>query len=147
MIEEVIKQEEKYIFNEFNNKDAYTLGNLIIKKVEDTKLKNVRIRIVIDNDIVFQYIMDGKKGEEWLNRKQNTVEKYQHSSYYVYLQQDKIKDLDVNDPKLAICGGGFPLVINNTIRGCIIVSGLAHDEDHQLIIDCLKEIKDESICE
>lgn len=147
MIEEVIKQEEKYIFNNFTNKDAYTLGNLIIKKVEDNKLKNVRIRIVIDNDIVFQYIMDGKKGEEWLDRKQNTVEKYQHSSYYVYLQQDTIKDLDVNDSSLAICGGGFPLVINNTIRGCIIVSGLAHDEDHQLIIDCLKEFKDESICE
>ena len=33
------------------------------------------------------------------------------------------------------------------LRGCVIVSGLAHDEDHHLIIDVLGGYKNEGICD
>ena len=33
--------------------------------------------------------MDGKKGVTWLDRKQKTVEKYGHSSYYIYLENEE----------------------------------------------------------
>ena len=83
--EEVLKLEEELSFDHFDAEDAYCIGNERIRKTE----KPVRIRIVLDGDIVFQYLMPGKKGVEWLDRKQNTVEQYKHSSYYVYLDQQK----------------------------------------------------------
>lgn len=96
---------------------------------------------------MFQYLMPSKKGVEWLDRKQNTVERYQHSTYYVFLDQEERHVYDENDSTIAICGGGFPLIIKGELRGCVIVSGLAHDEDHQLIINTLGEYKNESFCE
>ena len=92
--------------------------------------------------------MDGKKGVTWLDRKQKTVEKYGHSSYYIYLENEENKtyQADEKDESLVICGGGFPLIIRGELRGSILVSGLVHDEDHQVIVDCLRKIKDEGTC-
>lgn len=138
--EEVLQLEKELSFQEFNHTDAYHLGKIIVNYIEENHLKNVRIRIVLDGDIVFQYLMEGKKGVIWLDRKQKTVEKYAHSSYYIFLENEEngTYQEDEKDESLVICGGGFPLIINDEIRGSIMVSGLAHDEDHQVIIDCLK---------
>lgn len=141
--EDVLQLEEELSFDHFDAEDAYRIGNEIVKKTS----KPVRIRIVLDDDIVFQYLMPGKKGVEWLDKKQNTVERYQHSSYYVFLDQQERHCYDKNDSTIAICGGGFPLIIKGELRGCVIVSGLAHDEDHQLIIDVLRGHKNEGICD
>ena len=141
--EDVLKLEEELSFDHFDAEDAYCIGNEIVKKTS----KPVRIRIVLDGDIVFQYLMPGKKGVEWLDRKQNTVERYHHSTYYVFLDQEERHVYDENDSTIAICGGGFPLFIKGELRGCVIVSGLAHDEDHQLIINTLRRYKNESFCE
>ena len=145
---EVLQLEKELSFQEFNNHDVYQLGQIIVNHIEKNQLKNVRIRIVLDGDIVFQYLMDGKKGVVWLDRKQKTVEKYGHSSYYIYLENEKngTYQADEKDESLVICGGGFPLIIQNELRGSILVSGLAHDEDHQVIVDCLSKIKDEGSC-
>lgn len=59
--EEVLQLEKELSFQEFNNHDAYQLGQIIVDHIEKNHLKNVRIRIVLDKDIVFQYLMDGKK--------------------------------------------------------------------------------------
>lgn len=146
--EEVLQLEKELSFQEFNNHAAYQLGQIIVDHIEKNHLKNVRIRIVLDGDIVFQYLMDGKKGVIWLDRKQKTVEKYGHSSYYIYLENEENKTYqeDEKDESLVICGGGFPLIIQNELRGSILVSGLVHDEDHQVIVDCLRKLKDEGTC-
>ena len=144
--EEVLQLEKELSFQEFNNHDAYQLGQIIVDHIEKNHLKNVRIRIVLDKDIIFQYLMDGKKGVIWLDRKQKTVEKYGHSSYYIYLENEENKTYqeDEKDESLVICGGGFPLIIHDELRGSILVSGLVHDEDHQVIVDCLRKLKDAS---
>ena len=89
-----------------------------------------------------------EKGVIWLDRKQKTVEKYGHSSYYIYLENEENKtyQADEKDESLVICGGGFPLIIHDELRGSILVSGLVHDEDHQVIVDCLRKLKDEGTC-
>ena len=52
---------EKLIaFNKFDNEDAFLLGCNLVEKVK-RKLKNIRIRIVLNQDIVFQYLMNGKR--------------------------------------------------------------------------------------
>ena len=122
--EDVLKLEEELSFDHFDAEDAYCIGNEIVKKTS----KPVRIRIVLDG-------------------KQNTVERYHHSTYYVFLDQEERHVYDENDSTIAICGGGFPLFIKGELRGCVIVSGLAHDEDHHLIIDVLGGYKNEGICD
>ncbi len=44
------------------------------------------------------------------------------------------------ESEYACCGGGFPLNIKKAgVVGTICVSGLPHLEDHQLIVDSLRE--------
>ena len=49
--EEVLQLEKELSFQEFNNHDAYQLGQIIVDHIEKNHLKNVRIRIVLDKDI------------------------------------------------------------------------------------------------
>lgn len=126
-------------FQEFRNSDALTFGLKVVNKIQQNQLKPVRIRVVYENDIIFQYMMDGKKDDKWLNKKQRTVLETKHSSLYVYEHQDEFQ----LDDSYAICGGGYPLIVNGELKGVFIVSGLRHDEDHQLIVDVLKEMEEE----
>lgn len=142
-MEELLQLEKDLSFISFDHEDAYHLGQMLVDKVNTQNLKPLRIRIVLNHDIVFQYLMNGKNGEEWLNRKQKTVEMFEHSSYYIWTCQETNHQYDkyLDDDSMAICGGGFPLIMNDEIIGCCIVSGLQHDQDHQIIVDCLKELK------
>ena len=54
-------------------------------------------------------------------------------------KMERIKKMK-KDESLVICGGGFP-IIRGELRGSILVSGLIHDEDHQVIVDCLRKLK------
>lgn len=138
-MDNTLLQEQELVFETFTNKDALKFGLKVLEIVEREQLKNVRIRVKYDDDIVFQHIMDGKKGDMWLNRKENTVMDSKHSSLYVFEHELEYEYMIDND-RYAVCGGGFPLIVNNELRGCFIVSGLAHDEDHDLIIKALKEM-------
>lgn len=147
--QELLELENELSFQSFVNHDAYKIGKMIVEKVEKEQLKNVRIRIVYHGDIVFQYLMDGKHGDMWLNRKQKTVETFHHSSYYVFMKNEETHMYQEyeNDETMVICGGGFPLIVNHEICGCFVVSGLEHNEDHQLIVDVLREYQNASLCE
>lgn len=140
-MDDLLILEKELQFKHFTHEKALQFGMTILNIVKQKKLKPVRIRVTYCHDIIFQYLMDGKKGDMWLNRKENTVMKAKHSSLYVYNHQDNYKDM-INDEQYAICGGGFPLIENNEIKGVFIVSGLDHEEDHQLIIKALKEMED-----
>lgn len=128
-------------FEKFDNEDAYQIGCKLVEKVKNENLKNIRIRVVLGCDIVFQYLMNGKSGDTWLNRKQNTVELFKQPSYQVWQENETSHCYEqyVNDERYAICGGGYPIVVDDNMIGSIIVSGLAHDEDHQIIVDVINE--------
>lgn len=142
IIEDALLEEKKYSFNSFTHNDAFFIGKSIVEYVNNKNLSPVRIRIVINNDIVFQFLMEGKTNENWLNKKQRTVEKFKHSSYYIYLKNEIQHQYDKIKEDYAICGGGFPIVVKEKMIGCICVSGLKHEKDHQIIIDVLKCLKE-----
>lgn len=121
-MEELLQLEKDLSFISFDHEDAYHLGQMLVDKVNTQNLKPLRIRIVLNHDIVFQYLMNGKNGEEWLNRKQKTVEMFEHSSYYIWTCQETNHQYDkyLDDDSMAICGGGFPLIVNDEIIGCCI---------------------------
>lgn len=139
-LEEVLTQEKLLQFTEFNNEQAFTLANLIIKEVKAKYSKPVAIRIVLDQLKILDFMMSGRTDNSWLTRKINTVYKSKHSSLYTFLkkEQNPIYQCWENDGNFAICGGGFPLIINAELRGVIAVSGLVHDQDHQVIVNALQ---------
>jgi uncharacterized protein (UPF0303 family) len=44
-------------------------------------------------------------------------------------------------PDYAVVGGAFPILIKGVFipLGCIIVSGLSQEDDHQMVVDTLDE--------
>ena len=140
---DVLLLEKELSFHSFHNEDAFCIALNIIERVKKENLKNIRIRVVLNGEIVFQYLMDGKKGDVWLNRKQKTVEKLKHSGYYLFLENEENKTYQQyeNDESVVLCGGGFPIIVDHDIIGCFIVSGLSHEQDHQLIVEAFRNYK------
>ncbi len=138
---DILKQEKELAFKNFTNEDAYLIASILIEQIKERALQNIRIRIVYRNEMIYQYLMDGKHGEIWLDRKQKTIETFQHSGYYLFLENEEKKTYEqyLNDESLVICGGSFPLIVDNDYAGCFLVSGLAHDQDHQLIVEALRK--------
>lgn len=130
-----------FSFESFSHEDALNIGIKAQQIVKKEHLKAVGIRITYKNLLIFQYLMDGKKEDHWLKRKEKTVLDSGHSSYYVYCHQNDYQSW-LNDESYAICGGGYPIIENGQCVGSICISGLKHDDDHQLIIKILKELED-----
>lgn len=137
--EDVIKQEQTLIFQKFTHDFGLRFGLEIINYIQSNNLKSVGVRIIYKDLLVFQYLMDGKKEDIWLKRKERTVLESGHSSYYTFLHQDQYAAW-VGHDDYAVGGGGFPIIENNEVVGAICVSGLKHDEDHLLIVDTLKRL-------
>ena len=85
--------------------------------------------------------MEGKAGDEWVVRKEKTVLESGHSSLYVFEHPEDFPNMSMENG-YAICGGGFPLIVDGALKGALIVSGLAHDEDHALIIEAIERMKE-----
>ncbi|MGM0213705.1 heme-binding protein [Enterococcus sp. AZ109] len=136
--QQVIQDEKEVVFKEFTHELGYKIAQRIIEKVQASKLKPVGVRIILDDLVIFQYLMDGKNESNWLKRKEKTVLDSGHSSLYVFFHQDDYTGW-IDDEQYAVCGGGFPIIIEGKVRGVIGVSGLKHDEDHMLLTETVRE--------
>lgn len=136
-----LMEESLYSFENFSHEQALILGVKAQQIVKEENLKAVGIRIVYKDLLVFQYLMDGKKEDNWLKRKAKTVLDSGHSSYYVYCHQEDYQTW-IDDESYAICGGGYPIIENGQCVGAICISGLKHGDDHELIVRILKEMED-----
>lgn len=134
--------ERKLQFEDFRNEDAMKFAAKISDWAKTNSPKPLGIRISKDGLLVLQYLMDGKKEDNWLKRKERTVLESGHSSLYVFEHADEYPHMKDSD-QYCVGGGGFPLIINDAIRGAVCVSGLVHTEDHALIVRMLTELKTE----
>ncbi len=149
-LDEVMKllelQEEILQFTHFTNADAWELGNIIVAEAKRRE-QAVAVSIRLNNGMtVFQYMFDGKNltNEKWISRKFNTVRETETSSLYLYTKLEKtgrtMADIYMDENEYANSGGGFPIRVEEVgVIGAIIVSGLNHVADHDLIIKCLSK--------
>lgn len=142
----ILEQEKKLKFKNFSHHDAWVLAEEILNEYsklggEEKKSKEIGIRIVLDDLVVFQYLMEKKKEDIWLKRKQYTVQKTEHASLYLWARNKENGEYGelVNDDSYVVGGGGFPIRIGKQITGVIAVSGLEHNIDHQLIVQSIQE--------
>lgn len=137
-------QEEVLQFAHFTNADAWELGNIIVAEIKKHNLQ-VAVSIQLNNGYtVFKYAADGTNlhNDSWLTRKYNMVKVKEMSSLRAYaLLQTQEKTLNewFLDPKeYGAVGGGFPIRVEEVgVIGAVVVSGLPHVQDHDLVIKCI----------
>ena len=141
------KEEAVLCYDSFNNEDALTLGLKIIEKAKE-RGGAVAIDIEINGNQMFHYAMPGsnKRHCMWIRRKQNMVQASQCSTLHAMYQlirdnKDQNKDWHLNDEEYGAIGGGFPIIVKGTgIIGAVACSGLAHTDDHQLLVDSIADM-------
>ncbi len=141
----VIAHEENLRFESFCNDDALKLGCLLVDLAK-TKFKgNAAVRIVRDGSILFAHQMEstGLENVWWMQKKQNVCDALGMSSLRACLETE-YNGLSIpwesRENEFALCGGCFPLRYKNgEFIGYALVSGLPHEQDHQLIADGLAE--------
>lgn len=137
-------QEEILQFSHFTNEDAWELGNIIVAEAKRRKLP-VAVSIRLNSGYtVFQYAADGTNlhNENCMRRKFNTVKTLEKSSLSTYMllrkSGENVNSLFLDEKDYAASGGGFPIRVEEVgVIGAILVSGLDHVTDHDLIVKCL----------
>lgn len=139
--EVVMEQEKTLQFEKFSNELGFQIAQDILQTIQEKGWKNVRIQITYEGEVIFHYLMDGKRGTEWLDRKTKTVLVTGHSSLFTYLDVENEEFQEMKkDRSYSIGGGGFPIKENGELKGVICVSGLDHMEDHYLIVEAVKKL-------
>ncbi len=139
-MDELLQLEKELSFETFTNDMAFEFASNVLEIVKKENLGPIRIRVLYNDDIVYQYMMEGKKGDVWLNRKQLTVLESEHSSLYAARHSEDYKYM-IDNENYALCGGGFPLIVNDEVCGVFLISGLADIDDHRLIVESLRKMK------
>ncbi|MDO4521991.1 MAG: heme-degrading domain-containing protein [Eubacteriales bacterium] len=137
-------QEEILQFTHFTNEDAWELGQHLVAEIHRRKLP-VAVTIRLNNGYtLFRYAAEGTNlhNEHWMQRKFNTVKTLEHSSLHTCMMlrknEESLADWFLDERDYAAVGGGFPIRVEEVgVIGAIIVSGLPHMSDHDLIIKTL----------
>lgn len=138
---EVLQEEKELRFSKFSNQIALQFATEVEKIIDTEQDKPVAIRVTLDDQMILDYRTNKRQGSGWLTRKVKTVMEAQHSSMFVFLNQNNEPYQNwINDESYAVCGGGFPLYINDRLRGVLAVSGLNHQDDHRVLVTALKKI-------
>lgn len=143
---EVQAEEATLQFTQFSNTTALQVGQRLVALAQ-ARSAAVTIDITRNRQQLFHAALPGTAidNDKWLQRKINTVYEYGTSSLQKQLEmtargQTLEEAAALDGHHYAAAGGGFPVNLKGTgFIGSIAVSGLASEEDHQLIVDALRE--------
>lgn len=147
----LLREEETIQFSEFTNETAWRIGSRLVAAAAERGL-GVTIDITRNGQQLFHCALSGTSADndEWIKRKNRVVNRYGHSSFYIGMryrsQGTTFEAKSLLDPReYAAHGGAFPIIIARVgVVGTITVSGLAQEEDHQLVVSVLREFTGQS---
>lgn len=150
MLQTIEDQEHRLQFSKFSREDVLKLGLLLVERAKKDNLQ-IMIDISINGFQVFRYVFPGVRilNEIWVKRKINTVQATAHASWHlVYTMADQQRTQEsmfLPPTEYAACGGAFPILIKDTgMIGAVCVSGLSQDQDHQVVVDALTQLLEDS---
>ena len=146
LLKELLQQEEEIQFKSFDNNMAFVIG-LALLEAARSKGKGVTIDIARNGQQLFHFAMPGtsRDNDAWVQRKNNVVNRFGHSSYYMGISlKSKGQTMEekylISSSEYAAHGGAFPLIIRGVgVVGTVTVSGLPQEEDHELVVTTLKK--------
>ena len=149
MLDKIAKEEAELVLDQFTEDDAWELGCLM---VEEAKKRQARIAIDIrrPGQILFHAALAGAvpDNEEWIRRKSNVVFRFGKASLAVgvslALAEATIEQKYYVSPlEFSPHGGAFPIRVRGCgLVACATVSGLPQEEDHALVVACVRKFKE-----
>jgi uncharacterized protein (UPF0303 family) len=131
----------------FTKDDSLNLGLLLVERG-----KSRRLPIAIDNtkgdQVLFHVALDGATpdNEHWIRAKQRAAARYEIPSLLVGLRArrggGRIEDEGwYDESRYAAHGGSFPVYVAGVgAVATVTVSGLPQQQDHDLVVEALREI-------
>lgn len=134
-------------FPHFTKDDALNLGLLLVELGKSRRLP-IAIDISRADQVLFHVALDGATpdNEHWVRAKQRTAARYEIPSLLVGLRArlrgGRIEDQGWYDESVyAAHGGCFPVHVTGVgAVATVTVSGLPQQEDHDLVVEALREI-------
>lgn len=149
LLQIVDQQEAALRFLAFNSQVAWELGTLLHQKIVEANIPIVVAIRAINGKTLFQYSSDGANfgSQAWLDRKFRTVQHFERSTLHqkLFLQSRgaTLAERGLDIAKFVAAGGGFPIrLLDSTLVGVLLVSGLKDTEDHAFIIESLSQYLD-----
>jgi len=142
----VIRQEQKFVFDRFDEEVAFEIGSHIRNRAV-TAGAGIVIDICLWDRPLFYAALEGSVGSNsnWARRKINVVKMFHKSSYRMALEQ-RSSDRTLSpgyglDPaNYVLAGGAFPVRLMSVgVVGAIAVAGLTEREDHESVVASLRE--------
>lgn len=145
----LLAHEQELQFTEFSNETALALG-LALAAAARRENKAITIDICRNGQQLFHYARPGTSADNdaWIRRKNNVVNRYAHSSFYVgtdFRARGKSFETDarLDQDHYAAHGGAFPLIVRGVgVVGTISVSGLPQAEDHTFLVNEIRKFLD-----
>jgi uncharacterized protein (UPF0303 family) len=145
---QVAEQEASLVLDSFTLADAVGLGAIAQSRAESEEMPLI-IQVRHGRRIAFMVSLPGSHAdsENWIIRKAAVVEKFYTSTMYQklhYLEKGTtfIEATGLSAQEFAPYGGGMPIAVANVgIVGSIYASGLPDVDDHEFLVDCLRELK------
>jgi uncharacterized protein (UPF0303 family) len=134
-------------FSTFDANDAWVLGNTLYREAA-RKGFSLAIDISVNHLCLFSALMPGATAEniDWVRRKRNLVAFLGISSWAAGLMlQSRQTTLEqrygLNLRDYAAFGGSYPLYLTSGCQiGTVTVSGAPQRDDHNLVLDTLREM-------
>lgn len=134
-------------FPRFTKDDSLNLGLLLVELGKERKLP-IAIDITKGDQVLFHVALDGATpdNEHWIRAKQRTAARYEVPSLLVGLRGrlhgGRIEDKGwFDESTYAPHGGSFPLYVAGVgAVATVTVSGLPQQQDHDLVVEALREI-------
>lgn len=143
-VEILAQQEAALQYSAFTRQDALELGLKIAQLVQQRGWGSAAIRIIEDNCTIFSYKMPGTSQENdwWMDRKLAVSRRAGCSSLRAYVEAEAgLQEAfwEARPANYAACGGCFPVFMQDGTApwAYVLVSGLAHYHDHQVIADAM----------
>ncbi|KAH9211515.1 DUF336 domain-containing protein [Leptodontidium sp. 2 PMI_412] len=151
--DEIVAQEKSLSLLHFNSDDAFQLGILIRNRLREVSQGPAVVNIALANNQQLLFHAASRPGtvpenDNWVRRKRNTVLRFGFSTWAAHNMFEKGNEelfksrfqLGEQAGEYAIHGGGFPVRVQ-VVEGpvaAVVVSGLAQEEDHQVVVECLQ---------
>lgn len=140
----IAKQESVLRYENFNRDMAFELGMTIRDLALNKYKKGCAIRIIEDGVVIFALKLDGtyEENDWWMNRKLAVTRMTGTSSLRAYVDAKsglREAEWEARDDNFAACGGCIPVFRTDGKAPIyhVMVSGLLHEEDHQIIADAM----------
>ncbi|EEY16912.1 DUF336 domain-containing protein [Verticillium alfalfae VaMs.102] len=155
---EITAQEKSLTLPHFTAEDAFEIGVLIRNRLREVAEQAAVINITLANNKQLLFHATSRPGtvpenDNWVARKRNFVLRFGWSSWAGHNLFDKGNEenfkarfqLGETAGDYAIHGGGFPVRVDGVEGpiGAIVVSGLAQEDDHQVIVESLQAFLEE----